>query len=394
MRQKSQLCINEFNPDDVLEAVKTVIGPMPASLHEPIFKGNEWHYVKDCIDQGFVSSVGSYVKQFESEIAKYTGAKYAIATVNGTAALHLALILAGVKPGDEVLAPSLTFVATGNAISYIGATPHFVDSCEVNFGIDVGVLRLYLEQNTVIKNGHCFNKKTGCVIRAIVPMHVFGHPCNIAEIIKLAEEFKLVVVEDAAESLGSFYMGKHTGTFGLLGIFSFNGNKTITTGGGGVIVTDDDHIAERAKYLSETAKQPHNFSYIHNEIGFNYRMPNLNAALGCAQLECLPSFLKSKRALFHSYQKAFSGMDFVTIVREPPSCWSNYWLQTMLLNEKVASYQENIIKNFLNAGILVRPVWRPLHLLPSFASVPSAPLPVTTKLAQRLINIPSSAGLI
>ena len=394
MSQHLPLYQREFNSWEIIEAIKAVIGPSPKSLHEPLFEGNEWHYVKDCLDSGMVSSIGSYVTQFELNISKYTGANHAIATVNGTAALHLALILAGVKKGDEVLTPSLTFVATGNAISYIGATPHFVDSEEINFGIDAGKLRKYLEKITVIKNGQCFNKKTGCIIRAIIPMHVFGHPCNIEEIILLADEFKLVVVEDAAESLGSYYKGKHTGTYGLLGIISFNGNKTITTGGGGVILTDNELIAKKAKYLSTTAKQPHPFSYIHNEVGFNYRMPNLNAALGCAQLENLPEILISKRNLFHLYQEAFSGMGYVTLVSEPAFSQSNFWLQTILLNEQVRSYQEEIIISCIDAGIPMRPVWRPLHLLPCFTSFPAAPLPVATSLAKQLINIPSSAGLI
>ncbi len=394
MSQSLPLYHGEFNSWEIIEAIKTVIGSLPKSLHEPVFEGNEWHYVKSCLDSRMVSSVGSYVTQFESTIAKYTGSNHAIATVNGTAALHLALILAGVKKGDEVLTPSLTFVATGNAISYIGATPHFVDSEDISFGIDVGKLRKYLEEITVIKNGRCFNKKTGCIIRAIVPMHVFGHPCNINEIILLADEFNLVVVEDAAESLGSFYNGKHTGTFGLLGIVSFNGNKTITTGGGGIILTDDEQVAKRAKYLSTTAKQPHAFSYIHNEIGFNYRMPNLNAALGCAQLEKLPEILISKRNLFYLYQKAFSGIDSVMLIREPALCQSNYWLQTILLNKQVCSHQEEIIISCIDAGISVRPVWRPLHLLPCFENFPTAPLPVATSLAKQLINIPSSAGPI
>jgi len=378
----------------IVRAIRAIIGDKTTTLHEPTFKGKEWEYVKDCLDSGFVSSVGQYVEKFENKIMEYTGAKYAVAVVNGTAALHLGLIVAGVKFDDEVLVPSLTFVATANAVSYIGAKPHFVDINANDLGIDATKLKAYLKEISEIKDGFCVNKKTGRVIRAIVPMHVFGHPCNLKELLPLCNEFKIKVVEDAAESLGSFYDKKHTGTFGNLGVISFNGNKTITTGGGGVILTDDIELATHAKHLSTTAKSNHPFAYIHTEIGFNYRMPNLNAALGCAQLEQLPELLKSKRRLYGAYAKAFSEISEVSLCQEPPLCQSNYWLQTIVLNEEFTSCREEIIETCIEDGISTRPVWNPLHKLSIYQNSPASPLPVTNNLSERIINIPSSAGLV
>ena len=384
---------NQDVSNQIIKAIHAVIGKRPANLHEPVFEGNEWHYLKDCLDSGFVSSIGQYVDQFEQKIAEYTGANHAIAVVNGTAALHLAMIVAGVQSGDEVLMPSLTFVATANSVSYVGAVPHFVDIRRADFGIDTATLRDYLKKITILKDGYCLNKNTGRVIRALMPMHVFGHPCNMNDLLSIADEFHLTLIEDAAESLGSFYHQKHAGTFGALGILSFNGNKTITTGGGGVILTDDAEIASRAKHLSTTAKQPHAFAYKHTDIGFNYRMPNLNAALGCAQLEQLPQFLKSKRRLYKLYADSFAKVENVSLFQEPNHCHSNYWLQTLILDEQLAPYHEDIIRGCINAGINVRPVWTPLHLLPIYSASPAAPLSVTNTLANQLINIPSSAGI-
>ena len=393
MNQHKKLSEHRAISGEIITAIRKVVGMYSTNLHEPVFEGNEWHYLKDCLDSGFVSSVGQYVEKFEQKIADFTGSKYAIALVNGTSALHLAMIVGGVKSGDEVIMPSLTFVATANAVSYTGAIPHFVDVNQLDLGIDAVKLRQYLNEITVIKNGNCLNRKTGRIIRALLPMHVFGHPCNILELLAIADEFHLTVIEDAAESLGSFYNEKHTGTFGKIGIISFNGNKTITTGGGGVILTDDREIAYQAKYLSTTAKQPHAFSYMHTDIGFNYRMPNLNAALGCAQLEKLPYFLNSKRRLFNLYFDAFFKVENVLLFQEPIHCRSNYWLQTLLLDEELVPYHEDIIISCIKSGINVRPVWTPLHLLPIFADSPAASLPVTINLAKRLINIPSSAGI-
>jgi aminotransferase in exopolysaccharide biosynthesis len=289
-------------PDKILSAIHSVVGSGPVKLHEPTFAGNEWLYVKECLDSTYVSSVGKFVDRFEADLTAYTGAKHAVAVVNGTAALHVALLLAGVKANDEVLVSALTFVATANAISYCGATPHFVDSEDTTLGIATAKLREYLGAHTQQVNSQCVNISTGRVIRAIVPMHTFGHPGDIDGLLAVARDFNIVLVEDAAESLGSTYQGQHTGTFGLVGTLSFNGNKTITTGGGGAILTNDSDIARRAKHITTTAKVPHAWEFIHDEIGFNYRLPNLNAALGCAQLEQLPDKLIAKRMLFNRYQ--------------------------------------------------------------------------------------------
>jgi perosamine synthetase len=366
----------------------------PVPLHEPRFKGNESRYVQECIESTFVSSVGKFVDRFEKELADYTSAKYAIAVVNGTAALHIALMLAGVESGDEVLVPALSFVATANAVRYCGAKPHFVDSEELTLGMDPEALRNYLQASTEQRNGICVNRKTGNPVRAMVPVHIFGHPCDLGGLLEVAKDFNLVMVEDAAESLGSTYHGQHTGTFGLLCTLSFNGNKTITTGGGGAILTNDPELARHAKHLTTTAKLPHRWDYVHDEVGFNYRMPNLNAALGCAQLEQLPDFLASKRVLFKRYRQTFREIQEVEIVTEPPDCKSNYWLQTLKLSNSVADERDSILEITNGAGLMTRPAWKLLHTLVPYQECPRAPLPVAESLEQRLINLPSSAGLV
>jgi len=319
-------------PDQIVSAIQSVAGIGPVELHEPTFAGNEWIYVKECLDSTFVSSVGKFVDRFEVNLAAYTGAKHAVAVVNGTAALHIALLLAGIKADDEVLLPALTFIATANAISYCGAVPHFVDSENNTLGVATVKLRDYLQSYTQQNSGQCINIATGRVIRAMVPMHAFGHPVDMDGLLSVAHDFNIILVEDAAESLGSSYHGQHTGTFGLMGALSFNGNKTITTGGGGAILTNNVEVARRAKHITTTAKLPHSWEFIHDEIGFNYRMPNLNAALGCAQLEQLPTKLIAKRALFSRYQTAFSRVKGAKLVSEPEQCTSNYWLQTIMLD--------------------------------------------------------------
>ena len=380
-------------PNQVVAAIKEVIGEEPAQLHEPSFEGNEWSYLKECLDSTYVSSVGKFVDKFESDLAIYTGAKYAITVTNGTAALHIALLLAGVEPKDEVLIPALTFVATANAVSYCNATPHFADSEERTLGIDVPKLRNHLEQNTIQKNGHCVNQKTGNVIRALVPMHTFGHPSNLSELVALADEFNLVLVEDAAESLGSFYKGQHTGTFGLMGALSFNGNKTITTGGGGAILTNNEAIARRAKHLTTTAKLPHKWEFIHDEIGFNYRMPNINAALGCAQLEQLSLKLASKRKLHDLYKDSFSKFEEIEFFNEPADSSSNYWLQAILISKEFDYLRDEILSETNNSGYMTRPVWGLLNELSQFKNSPKMNLDGARDLAKRLINIPSSPNL-
>jgi aminotransferase in exopolysaccharide biosynthesis len=338
--------------------------------------------------------VGKFVDRFEGELAEFTGAKRAIAVVNGTAALHVALCLAGVQAGDEVLVPALTFIATANAVTYCNATPHFVDSEERSLGIDAHALRDYLSATTEMRGGHCINRSTGRVIRAMVPMHTFGHPVDIDLLLSVAQDFKLKIIEDAAESLGSTVRGRHTGTFGLMGTLSFNGNKTITTGGGGAILTNDLELGARAKHLTTTAKLPHRWNFMHDEVGYNYRMPNLNAALGCAQLEQLSDFLIDKRRLYEHYRSAFSNVTGARLVAEPAGCHSNYWLQTLLLDESLADQRDAVLVATNEAGLMTRPVWTLMHHMPMFSSAPSAPLPVAESLERRLINIPSSSGLV
>ncbi|NTW98601.1 MAG: LegC family aminotransferase [Geobacteraceae bacterium] len=379
--------------DKIVAALRSVIGQKSAVLHEPSFSGNEWSYLKECLDSTFVSSVGKFVDRFEADLAFFTGAKHAVAVVNGTAALHIALKLAGVKAGDEVLIPVLTFIATANAVIYCGAIPHFIDSEERTLGVDAAKLRDYLEYHTEQCAGHCINRVTGRVIRALVPMHTFGHPVDLDGVIAIAHDFNLALVEDAAESLGSYYHGRHTGTFGLMGTLSFNGNKTITTGGGGAILTDNAELARHAKHLTTTAKMPHAWEYRHDEIGYNYRMPNINAALGCAQLEQLPAMLAAKKELYVRYQEAFATVSDIRLMAEPAKCQSNYWLQTLVLDTEKADQRDNLLKATNDAGFMTRPAWILMHELAPFRECPRMDLAVAQSLVQRLINIPSSSIL-
>ncbi len=378
--------------EQVAAAIRTVVGVGPVVLHEPSFTGNEWLYLKECLDSTFVSSVGKFVDRFEADLAVFTGAKYAVAVVNGTAALHIALKLAGVKADDEVLVPALTFVATANAVTYCGAVPHFVDSEARTLGMDAARLRDYLASHTEQRAGQCVNRATGRAIRALVPMHTFGHPVDLDRLLAVAHDFNVVVVEDAAESLGSYYHGQHTGTFGLMGTLSFNGNKTITTGGGGAILTNDAELARYAKHLTTTAKLQHAWEYRHDEIGYNYRLPNLNAALGCAQLEQLPTILTAKRELFRRYQMAFASVRGVKLMVAPEHCQSNYWLQTLLLDPEFAEQREALLKATNGVGLMTRPAWILMHDLTPFKNCPRMDLASTQSLSQRLINIPSSSG--
>jgi perosamine synthetase len=379
-------------------------------LHEPRFVGREKEYLIDCIDSTFVSSVGAYVDRFEAMLAEYTGAKYAVVTVNGTAALHVALKLAGVRPGDEVITQPLSFIATANAVSYCGATPCFVDVDRDTLGLSPSALRDFLETQTEDegKTGRRINRASRRPIAACVPMHTFGHPCRIDEIVTVCNEYGLPVVEDAAESLGSFYKGQHTGTFGKTGVFSFNGNKTITCGGGGAIITDDESLARRAKHITTTAKVPHRWEFVHDEIGYNYRMPNLNAALACAQLEQLDGFLKKKRELAETYKTFFGtplrvvsfgeyqkhvrntsgptlGMSFVT---EPEHARSNYWLNALILADR--KERDAFLQATNDAGVMTRPVWRLMNELEMFKDCPCGPLDHAEWLEHRVVNIPSS----
>jgi perosamine synthetase len=376
----------------VVDAIQSVVGSS-AVLHEPRFNGNEWKYLKECLDSTFVSSVGKFVDRFEADLSAYTGAKHAVAVVNGTSALHIALQLAGVKPDNEVLIPALTFVATANAVSYCGAIPHFVDSEERTLGVDPQALREYLQSITEIRGGQCFNKATDHVIRALVPVHTFGHPVNIEGMMAVARDFHLALVEDAAESLGSTYQGHHMGTFGLVGALSFNGNKIVTTGGGGAIITNDSLLAKHAKHLTTTAKVPHRWDYVHDEIGYNYRLPNINAALGCAQLEQLPGFLEKKRSLCERYKNAFARIAQLLIFSEPKDCRSNYWLQTLVLDDFSADKKNAILTATNDAGLMTRPTWVLMHHLKPYLKHPKMELPVAESLGQRLINLPSSVQM-
>jgi len=359
-------------------------------LHEPRFIGNEKKYLNDCIDSTFVSSVGKYVDTFEKEFAKKVGSKYAVATVNGTAALHISLLLADVKQDDEVITQPLTFIATCNAISYIGAKPIFVDVDLDTMGLSPKSLKEFLQNNCEILDNQCINKTTGKTIKACVPMHTFGHPCKIEEIKKICEFWHVELVEDAAESLGSYHRTKHTGTFGKVGAFSFNGNKIITSGGGGVIITDDETLAKRAKHLTTTAKIAHPYEYVHDEIGYNYRMPNLNAALLVAQLEQLDRFLEDKRVLSSEYEVFFEKKD-IKFIQEPKDSQSNYWLQAVLLEDK---NQRNEFLKFTNSqGVMTRPIWRLMNELEMFKKCQSTTLENAKYLEQRVVNIPSSVRL-
>ena len=357
------------------------------SLHEPIFFGNEKEYLNECIDSTFVSSIGEFVDRFEKMVAEFIGSKYAIATVNGTSALHIALKLIGVDEQSEVITQPLTFIATCNAISYCNAKPVFVDVDKDTLGMSPESLESFLKEHTIVQDGICINKTTKKKIGAVVPMHTFGHPCRIEEISQICNKYNIPLVEDSAESLGSYYKGKHTGTFGKVSCFSFNGNKTITTGGGGMIVTDDKAIAKKAKHMTTTAKIDHPYEYIHDEIGYNYRLANLNAALGCAQMEKIKKILANKRKTAKSYQKEFSNKPEITFITEPKNSKSNYWLNAIIL--KNFKERDLFLKESNESGIMTRPIWRLMNRLEMFKDCQSMPLSNAKWLEERVVNIPS-----
>jgi perosamine synthetase len=382
--------------EEFLQGLRCVAGSAtrPVPLHQPEFSGNEWDYVRDCLDTGWVSSVGKYVDEFESRLARYTGARHAIAVVNGTAALHAALVGAGVGRDDEVLVPALSFVATANAVSQCGAVPHFVDSAEATLGLDPAALKSHLAHVAEPAAGRLRNKLTGRRLAAIVPMHTFGHPVDMAALLTVAGQFGIPIIEDAAESLGSFIGDRHTGTFGLLGTLSFNGNKVITTGGGGAILTDDPAVARHLKHLTTTAKRPHPWEFFHDAVAWNYRMPNLNAALGCAQLERLPGMLARKRSLAMNYRAAFGASSKLRFVVEPEGCRSNYWLNSVVLADPSMMLRDTLLAAANEEGFQCRPAWTLMHRLPMYADCPRAPLPVAERLEAALINLPSSPNLL
>jgi len=373
--------------DDINNFIRTLYGKKGnISLHNPTFIGNEKQYLEECIDSTFVSSAGKFVEQLELKIAQYTGANFAIATSSGTSALHISLLMSGVIKEDEVITQPLTFIATCNAISYCGAKPIFIDIDKDTLGLSPEALQSFLEKNTIIKDQQCINKHTGNIIKACIPMHTFGHSCRISEISEICSKYNIILIEDAAESLGSFYKGQHTGTFGSLGALSFNGNKIITAGGGGCIITNDIKLAKRAKHLTTTAKVSHKWEYIHDMVGYNYRMPNLNAALLLAQLENLEVFLKNKRKTAIAYQDFFSEKDF-HFVNEPENSKSNYWLNTIILKDQI---QRDLFLEYTNSmGIGTRPAWTLMHKLAIFESCQSGSLNNAEWLGERIVNIPS-----
>jgi len=387
--------MSTLNQDKIIKALRTVLPDekKPLALHEPCFSGNEWAYVKECLDTGWVSSAGKYVEKFEAILADYTGVKRAVAVVNGTAALHTCLMLAGVEHGDEVLAPALTFVATANAIDYCGAIPHFVDIEEKTLGLAPDKLSDYLKNIAEIHTEGCINKNTGRRIKAVVPMHTFGHPVDLDPLEELCKDYKLELVEDAAESIGSYYKGRHTGNMGKMSALSFNGNKTITTGGGGAILTNDENLGILAKHSTTTARVSHKWAIAHDLIGYNYRLPNINAALGCAQMEELPGFIENKRALADKYRKAFEGINGTRFFTEPDFAKSNYWLNVLLLDEKYSDQRDVLLEATNNLGIMTRPAWTLMHRLPMFQNCPRMELSEAKSLEARLINIPSSPTL-
>jgi len=356
-------------------------------LYEPRFVGNEKKYLNECVDSTFVSSVGKFVNELEEKITNYTGVKYAIATSNGTSALHISLLLADVDQNSEVITQPLTFVATCNAISYCGAQPIFIDVDKDTMGLSPPALEYFLKNNTTVKNQQCINNKTGKVIKACVPMHTFGHPCRIDEIKEICDKYYVFVIEDAAESVGSTYKDRHTGTFGQIGVISFNGNKIVTAGGGGCIVTNDKTLAKKAKHLTTTAKVPHSWNFVHDMIGYNYRMPNLNAALLVAQLESLDNFIARKRKLANTYEIFFSSINCV-FVKEPMYSKSNYWLNSILLKNK--QQRDEFLNETNSNGVMTRPIWRLMNELPMFKRAQCGDLTNSKWLEERVVNIPSS----
>ncbi len=360
-------------------------------LHEPKFIGNEKKYINEAIDSTFVSSVGKYVTQFEEMMAKFVGAKYAIATSNGTSALHIGLKLVGVDKNTEVITQPLTFIATANAIAYCNAQPIFVDVDRDTLGLSAKKLEEFLEENSFInEKNECINKSTKKVIKACVPMHTFGHPCKIDKIVEICNRYNIAVVEDSAESLGSYYKGQHTGTFGKVGIFSFNGNKIITTGGGGMIVTDDEALAKRAKHITTTAKVPHPYEYIHDEVGYNYRLTNLASALGVAQMESLPIFIEKQRELAEKYISFFENSD-IEFITEPKNATSNYWLNAVILKDRKT--RDEFLKYTNDNGIMTRSIWRLMNKLDMFKDAQCGDLSNAEWLEDRVVNISSSVVL-
>lgn len=374
--------------NDLIEFVRSIYADEPfIPLHRPVFGGREVGEVEACITSNFVSSVGGKVNEFEQRVAKFVGARFGVATVNGTSALQVALRLVGVQVGDEVITQPLTFVATCNAVAYLGARPVFVDVERGSLCLDPDALIIFLRKTAERRNGACYNKLSGRRIAACQVMHTFGHPARVDRLAEICSDWGIPFVEDAAESLGSYYKDKHSGTYGKAGVFSFNGNKIITTGGGGMIVTDDESLATRAKHLTTTAKEPHDYEYVHSELGYNFRMPNLNAALGCAQMDQLPQFIKAKRTLAQRYA-AFCKEHKFTYLLEPHGARSNYWLNAIVLNSK--RERDQFLQQTNAAGVMTRPIWKLMIDLPMYAQCHHDGLFNSRWLEERVICLPSS----
>ena len=376
----------------IVDYIKNLYGQDFVPLSVPQFIGNEKKYLNECIDTTFVSSVGKFVDRFEVDMAAYTGAKRAVVCVSGTNALHMAMMLAGVERDDEVLTQALTFIATCNAISYTGAHPVFIDVDKQTMGLSPDAVKAWLVAHAELKNGLCYNKQTGRRVKACVPMHTFGHPVRIEELADICAEWYLELIEDAAESIGSKYKGKHTGLFGKVGVLSFNGNKTITTGGGGMLLFNDEALGDLAKHLTTQAKVPHRWEFRHDHIGYNYRMPNINAALGCAQLEHLDEYVADKRATAAAYAEYFSQVDDIQLFTEPENCFSNYWLNAVILKDHEA--QQEFLQYTNDHGVMTRPIWELMSRLPMFGHCQHDDLENTIFFADRVVNIPSSVRLV
>ena len=374
---------------NTIDFIKSVYGNQEFTpLSVPKFIGNEKKYLEECIDTTFVSSVGKFVDRFEEDMAMYTGAKKAVVCVSGTNALHMSLMLVGVERNDEVLTQALTFIATCNALSYIGALPVFLDVDRSTMGLSPDAMKEWLIKNAEIRNGQCYNKNSGRRVKACVPMHTFGHPVRIEEMSALCEEWHIELVEDAAESIGSTYKGKHTGTFGKVSAISFNGNKTITTGGGGMMLFNDDELGAYAKHITTQAKVPHRWEFRHDHIGYNYRMPNINAALGCAQLENLDRYIESKRQVAAEYEEYFNSVADIEFFVDSPNTFSNYWLNVVIMKDKEA--QLEFLQQTNDNGVMTRPIWELMNRLPMFEKCENDGLKNTIWFSDRAVNIPSS----
>ena len=378
---------------EIVRLIKVNFKRTKMSLHEPYFYGNEWKYLKNCLDFNEVSTIGKYVNNFEGMLCDYTKSKYSISTINGTSALHAAMVLLNISLNDEVLMPAFNFVATANAAIYLGDNQIFIYIEKKTLGIDPEKLKLFLKKNTYQHNKQCINKKNNKVIKALVLLHTFGHPSNISEILKIVKDNNIKLIEDAAEAIGSKYYDKHVGTFGDLGIISFNGNKTITTGGGGAILTNSSALAKKAKHITTTSKIMHPWKYNHDQIGFNYRMPNINAAIGCAQLEQLEGFIKKKRMLFSKYKTIFSEVKNIEIFEEPKNCRSNYWLNVLIFKKMNESDKNKFISLCHKNNIFVRPVWELLNNLKHLKKFEKDNLLCSNEMYSKIVNLPSSVFL-